>query len=250
MTPYRSRIFEHAFPITPYRSRFSITPFTAMDFEPLVRSRFSARKFLDRPVPEETLRSILELAQQTPSWCNCQPWQLVITRAAATERFRNAMHEQARSGTAPNPDFPFPMAYEGVYRQRRKVCGVQLYQSLGIGKEDRMAAAEQSLENFRLFGAPHVAIVTTEEKLGVYGAIDCGLYVANFMLAARDFGVDTIAQAALASYPDLVRQFFGLPSNRKLVCGISFGYADLADRIHDYRTERTAVEDAVMLVDR
>ena len=160
------------------------------------------------------------------------------------------MYAHARSGAAPNPDFPFPAAYEGVYRERRKVCGVQLYQALGIGKDDRVAAAEQSLENFRLFGAPHVAIVTTEEKLGVYGAIDCGLYVANFMLAARDFGVDTIAQAALASYPDLVRRFFGLPSNRKLVCGISFGYADLDDRIHDYRTERSAVEDVVMLLDR
>jgi nitroreductase len=79
------------------------------------------------------------------------------------------------------------------------------------------------LQNFRFFEAPHVALITTEEELGVYGALDCGLYVANFMLAARNFGVDSIAQAALASYPDLIRSRFGLSSNRKLVCGISFG---------------------------
>lgn len=221
-----------------------------MELETAIRSRFSARKFKRAPVPEDTLRRILELAQCTPSWCNCQPWQVVVTRGQATDRFRDAMHAHAKSGARPQPDFPYPVAYEGVYRDRRKVCGVQLYQSLGIGKDDRAAAAEQSLENFRLFDAPHVAIITTEEKLGVYGALDCGLYVQTFMLAARDCGVDTIAQAALASYPGLIREFFGLPPERKVVCGISFGYADPSDRIHSYRTERASVSQAVRYFDR
>jgi nitroreductase len=220
-----------------------------MDFETVVRTRYSARKFLDRAVPEQTLQRILELAQHTASWCNCQPWQLVITRGEATERFRQAAYAHARSGARANPDFAFPAAYEGTYRERRKVCGVQLYQALGIGKDDRESAAQQALENFRLFGAPHVAIVTTEEKLGVYGAIDCGLYVGNFLLAARNEGVDTIAQAALASYPDLVREFFSLPPSRKIVCGISFGFADPQDRIHSYRTDRATVAEAVHFID-
>jgi nitroreductase len=219
-----------------------------MELETALRSRFSARKFKPDPVPEATLQRILELAQCTPSWCNCQPWQLVITRGAATERFRNAMYARARSGAHPNPDFAYPLAYEGTYRDRRKVCGVQLYQSLGIGKDDRAAAAQQALENFRLFGAPHVAIVTTAEKLGVYGLLDCGLYVQSFMLAARDSGVDTIAQAALASYPDLIRELLGLDADRKIVCGISFGYADPGDRIHGYRTERAGASEAVTLL--
>jgi nitroreductase len=221
-----------------------------MELETAIRSRFSARKFKAEPVPDDKLERILELAQCTPSWCNCQPWQVVITRGAATNRFREAVYAHARSGAKPNPDFPYPAAYEDVYRDRRKVCGVQLYQSLGIGKDDRAAASEQALENFRLFGAPHVAIVTTEEKLGVYGALDCGLYVQTFMLAARGCGVDTIAQAALASYPDLVREFLGLAPHRKLVCGISFGYADPGDRIHAYRTERASISEAVRFFDR
>jgi nitroreductase len=220
-----------------------------MEFEAVVRARFSARKFRPDPVPEGTLRRILELAQCTPSWCNCQPWQLIITRGPATDRFREAIYAHARSGARPNPDFPFPAAYEGIYRERRRVCGVQLYQALGIGKEDRPGAAAQGLENFRLFDAPHVAIVTTPQKLGAYGAIDCGLYVANFLLAARSVGVDTIAQAALASFPDLVREHFGLGAERLVVCGISFGYADAAHPIHSYRTERAPVSEAVQFVD-
>jgi nitroreductase len=69
------------------------------------------------------------------------------------------------------------------------------------------------------------------------------------MLAARSLGVDTIAQAALATYPDFVREYFGLPKNRKLVCGISFGYADDKHPINQYRTERAPVADAVRFVD-
>lgn len=220
-----------------------------MEFEDAVRNRYCTRKFLPRDVPEATLRRILAISQQTPSWCNTQPWQLLITRGAGTERFREAMHAHARSGAPPNPDFDFPQAYLDQYRERRKVCGVQLYQAMGIGREDKTAAAEQGMQNYRLFDAPHAAIVTTPAALGVYGAIDCGLYVATFLLAARDAGVDTIPQAALATWPDFIRGHFGLPAERRVVCGISFGYADVAHPINGYRTQREPMEEVVRFVD-
>ena len=220
-----------------------------MEFERVVRERYSCRQYQKTPVARESIRRILELAQQTPSWCNCQPWQVLLVTGEALERFRLALHAHAAQGLPARPDFPFPMRYEGLYRERRKLCGVQLYQALGIGREDKSAAAQQSLENFRFFGAPHVALITTEQDLGVYGAVDCGLYVANFMLAAHNFGVASIAQAALASYPDFIRGHFGLPVHRKLVCGISFGYAEPVHPINSYRTVRATEQEATIWVD-
>jgi nitroreductase len=211
-----------------------------MDFEQVVKQRYSCRRYSPEPVGRETIRRILEMAQQTPSWCNCQPWHVLVISGEAIERFRTQLHAHAAQGSVTKPDFPFPFRYEGIYRERRKVCGVQLYQALGIGREDKASAAHQSLENFRFFGAPHVALITTEEDLGVYGAVDCGLYVANFMLAAQNIGVASIAQAALASYPDFIRGHFGLPPTRKFVCGISFGHADPAHPINTYRTARAS----------
>ena len=213
--------------------------------EKALRERFSCRRFLPKAVPRETIESILRLAQLTPSWCNTQPWQIILLSGDATERLREKLYAHAKSGARGNPDFAFPPQYEGVYRDRRKVCGVQLYQSLGIGKEDRTAAAEQALENFRFFEAPHVMLITTPESLGTYGAIDCGLYISAFMLAAREHGVDAIAQAALASYPDFLREYFQLPAERKFICGIAFGYADNEHPINSYRTERAQLEDVV-----
>ena len=220
-----------------------------MEFEEVVRSRYSCRKYLPQPVPRPTIEKILDLAQKTPSWCNCQPWQVLLVSGEAIEKFRKALHAHAIQASAIKPYFAFPLRYEGVYRERRKVCGVQLYQALGIGRENKASAAQQSLENFRFFGAPHVALITTEDQLGVYGAVDCGLYVSNFMLAAQNLGVASIAQAALASYPDFIRNYFGLLPNRKFVCGISFGYADAVQPINGYRTERSPIGEAVTFVE-
>ena len=73
------------------------------------------------------------------------------------------------------------------------------------------------MRNYRLFDAPHVAIVHSEAALGPYGAMDTGGFIAAFMLAARSLGVDTIAQAAIAAYSPMVRAHFGLPDTRTVL---------------------------------
>jgi nitroreductase len=71
------------------------------------------------------------------------------------------------------------------------------------------------------------------------------LYVSSFILVAREHGVDTIAQAALASYPDWLRDYLQLPAQRKFVCGLSFGYADQDDPVNGYRTGRADISEVV-----
>jgi hypothetical protein len=44
-----------------------------------------------------------------------------------------------------------------------------------------------------------VAIIHTDEPLG-YGAIDCGAYVSNFMLAAQALGLGTIPRRVGAAF--------------------------------------------------
>lgn len=220
---------------------------TAPVLEQLLSQRFSCRGFLPDPVPQGTLEQIVSLAQRTASWCNTQPWQVHITRGEATERFRQMLQAAYLTGDVEGgaQDFPWPTAYEGVYQQRRRESGLALYNSVGIVKGDREASARQARENFRLFGAPHLVMITTDEALGVYGAIDCGGYVANLMLAATSLGVNCIAQAALAKRPALVRTFFGLPPSRRVVCGISLGYADPDHPANGFRTTRADIAAAV-----
>lgn len=210
--------------------------------------RFSCRGYLPDEVPPATIEAILSLAQRTASWCNSQPWQVIVTRPAATERLRQAM-QAAR----PLPDEQWeiapPSEYRGVYRDRRRTCGWQLYESVGVKPGDREASARQAAENFRFFGAPHVAMLTTEQPLGTYGAVDCGAFVGNFMLAAASLGVASIAQAALASMAHVLREQLPIAEGRLVVCGISFGYADTSHPANAFRTARARPEEVVTYVD-
>src|SRR3546814_7747603 len=92
-------------------------------------------------------------------------------------RFRDALAQPAPAV----PDLPFPEDYPDEYRMRRRECGLQLYDAVGVAHGDRAASGAQAARNFVLFDAPHVAIVTSRRELGVYGAVDCGAYVGTFL---------------------------------------------------------------------
>ncbi|MFI7669117.1 nitroreductase [Nocardia sp. NPDC049526] len=209
--------------------------FTALSH--ILDNRWTCRQFKSDQVPRDTVEALLRLAQRTPSWCNTQPWQVVLTEGAGTDRFREELLEHVTIAE-PEPDFAFPAQYAGAYRDRRRACGLQLYDSVGIVKGDQAGTMRQAMRNFELFDAPHVAIVTTEADLGVYGAIDCGLYIGTFLLAAQSLGLGAAPQAALASYSPFLHTYFDLPDHRRVVAAISFGYPDSDHPVNTFRTAR------------
>ncbi|MDB5657167.1 MAG: nitroreductase [Tardiphaga sp.] len=217
--------------------------------ETLLSARYSCRAYKPAQVPRETIERILKAAQKTASWCNSQPWQVTITSGEATQKFRDVLYPVAASGAASTGDFPFPREYRGVYLDRRRESGFQLYNTLGIVRGDKAAYAKQAMENFNFFGAPHVAVITTDEALGVYGAVDCGGYVTSFMLAAQALGLATVPQAALAFHSAVVRKHFGMADDRRVVCGISFGFADSDNKVNGYRTNRAALPEVATFVE-
>lgn len=213
-------------------------------FETLLRARHSCRGFLADQIGDSKIRAIVAAAQRVPSWCNAQPWQMIITRGQGTEDFRAAMAAAVQTAGY-NSDIAFPAAYTGVYKDRRSVCGWQLYDAVGVQKGDRAASTEQMAENYRFFGAPHVAVITAPKDLGAYGVLDCGAFVTGFMLAAEAAGVASIAQAAIAGYSDQVRAHFAIETDRDVVCAISFGLRDKAHPANGFRTDRAMVEQVI-----
>ncbi len=217
---------------------------TLDELDALMKARFSCRAYRPDPVPRQTIEAIVDTARRAPSWCNAQPWQLTITSGAETAAFRTALRQQAMSG-AHDPDLTFPASYPGVYGDRRRTCGWQLYDAVGVKKGDREASARQAMRNFDLFDAPHCAIVSSPAELGAYGALDCGGFVTAFCLAAEAAGVATIPQAAVASFAPFLHSYFGIPEDRLILCAISFGHADMSDPANSFRTDRAPVGDIV-----
>ncbi|HEX6389741.1 MAG TPA: nitroreductase family protein, partial [Solirubrobacteraceae bacterium] len=166
------------------------------------------------------------------------------TEGQGTRRLSEAATAFA-AANPPTPDVPFPDRYTGVFLERRRECAWQLYECVGVEKGDRAASAVEAMRNYTFFGAPHVAIITTEQDLGTYGAVDCGVYVGCFLLAAQSLGLATIPQAALGAVAPAIRELYELPPERQVLMGISFGYPDTAHPANGFRTRRADLSDVV-----
>ncbi len=215
----------------------------------LLSQRWSCRGFLDDAVPVDEITSVVDAARRTPSWCNTQPWKVHILSGDAMTRFREGLVRHVSAGPKEQPDLAFPPGYDGVHADRRRASGWQLYAALGIEKGDRVASGREMLRNFDCFGAPHVAVLTTPASLGTYGAVDCGLFVQSFLLAAQARGIATVPQAALASQAPFIRDFLRLDEGELVLLGISFGYPDPDHPTNSYRTDRAPVGEIATFVD-
>ena len=212
----------------------------------LLNSRYSCRAYKKQEVSEKDIREIISTASRVPTWCNAQPWEVVVTRGEATEKLSQLLIESTKTQQI-NPDFNWPTQYVGQYAQRRRQCGYQLYESIGIQKEDKKRRKEQMMLNYKFFGAPHVAIITSESDLGPYGSMDCGGFIAAFTIVAQAKGIATIAQASITGYAQTIRKYFQIPKNRLIQTAISFGYSDDLHPINHFRTEREKSEKVVKI---
>lgn len=219
-----------------------------MDLDQAIGSRRSVRGYSERPVPRETLERIFATAQRAPSWCNIQPWRVWVTSGDATRRLTDAIASAAERGEI-GPDFPFPPEYPEPYGVHRRECGVALYRAMGVERHDMEGRHRAWMRNFRAFGAPHVAIVGIDRRLGIYAAIDVGCWLQSVLLAATAEGVATCSQASLATAPAALRRVLPIPEEVGVLFGIALGYEDPGAPANACRTTRSPLADNVTFVD-
>ena len=211
-----------------------------------LRSRRSVRGFLDKPVPEETLKAIFELAQLAPSNCNIQPWKVFVASGEVRDELRRRMVEKVTAGVPMEPDFePNAGKFSGVYRQRQVDCAVELYNNMGIARDDKPGRLRAQLRNFELFDAPHVVFIGMERTFGPTVALDVGMYIQSLMLAMTAHGLGSCAQGSMRYYPNDVREVFGEPDSTAILVGISFGYEDESVAANRTRVGRAPLGDSV-----
>lgn len=209
-----------------------------------MEGRISTRAFLDRPVADETVRKILDVARWSPSGVNTQPWKVAVVRGEALARLSEALLARAMEGKEPTPDYVYyPGKWVTPYKERRFQCGMDLYKALGIGRGDKDKRLEASLNNYRFFGAPLSLFFFMDKALGQGSWLDMGMFIQSVMLAAREFGLGSCPQASTADYPDLVRGATGVSDDHLLLCGLALGYPDEDHPVNRYRTRRESVED-------
>lgn len=210
-----------------------------MQFSETIVKRKSTRAFLDKPVELEKIQTILDLARHAPSGVNTQPWQVAVVQGEAKNHLCGQLEQAFRSGSKANMDYQYyPKEWHEPFKSRRKACGLKMYSTLKITRDDKQRQQDQWAANYRAFDAPVVMFFFLDEYADQGSYLDYGMFLQSVMLAAVDQGLATCPQAALAEYPEIVKTALEQDNNSVLLCGIALGYEDKDALVNSYRTER------------
>jgi nitroreductase len=203
-------------------------------------SRMSCRAFLPDPVPEATLRQILEAAGRAPSGGNLQPWYVdVLTGAPLAALLARVQPLIAQYPMGYTPEYPvYPSPLGEPYRTRRFQNGEDLYATIGVKRADLRARLRQFARNFVAFDAPVVLFICIDRGMGSAQWSDVGMYMQSVMLLAREYGLHTCAQESWSGWYREVAEAIQLPAERMLFSGIALGYRDESAPVNRLRTSR------------
>jgi nitroreductase len=208
-------------------------------------TRRSIRGFKSTPVPEEVLKQLLEAASHSPSYTNTQPWEVAVVTGAKRDQLSKILYGLTSSGVASSSDIPAPTQWPTELANRSSEHSARRFRVLEIERDDAKGRNELRLLNYQLFGAPCVLFLFMDRTLSEWSTFDMGLFAQTLTLAAHDLGLGTCLQASLTHYPDAVRDFLGLPQNKKLMLGISLGYPDPTAKLNSYQSSRKSLDEFV-----
>ncbi|MBI5026814.1 MAG: nitroreductase family protein [Nitrospirae bacterium] len=161
-----------------------------MELFEAIKTRRSIRRFLDRPVEDEKLKTILEAVRMSPSWANMQCWRFIVVKDKA---MREKISELSYVAS-----FFAPIGYKA--------------------NPSKKGLAE----------APVVIVACADpSQSGVlwnqhYYMTDVGVAAQNLMLAARALGLGTVFVGVFDE--EKLRNLLNIPSNIRIVGLFPIGY--------------------------
>lgn len=224
-----------------------------MDLEQAIKGRRSIRAYKPDPVPKNILMHIMEVAIQSPSSANMQPWSFEIVGGSVLDEFIKASAERTLSGAGPAHEVPlYPYSYTAepkrvpdIYRKRRSEVVGLLYDALGIARGEDEKRFFWYLNVDHVFGAPNLIIICVERGLAPWAIMDIGSVMHAIMLLAHSYGLGTCAMGRAVQYPDILRKLLNIPENRLIVVGIAMGYPDPASPVNKVKSGREPLDSLV-----
>ena len=199
-----------------------------MEFSELIKARKSVRGYQQKPVPREVIEEILSVAKWSPSSMNTQPWHVHVITGEPLERIRRGNTENMVKGVPPKRDFPMKEAYEGIHRKRQVDIAIQLFDAMGIARDDKERRTDWVMRGFRQFDAP-VSLVLTYDKYLEPAAIsqfDLGALSHAIVLAAWERGLGSVINGQGIMQSAVVREHAGIPDDQNIMICIAMGYPD------------------------
>ena len=214
----------------------------------VMRRRISTRAFLDTPVSETEIRELLDTARWAASGGNLQPWKVHVIAGDVRQRVIDAV--RARLEAAPFEDEnefgAYPNKLWEPYRTRRFQLGEQMYDTIGIPREDKAGRLNHLLSNFEFFDAPVGIFFSLDKEMNPNQWGHLGMFIMAFMLAAEEKGLATCAQEAWMTRHKTIATTLGLAEDQRIWCGLALGHADPEAPVNSLRSERAPVDEFAM----
>ena len=214
-----------------------------------ITSRRSIRQFKPEPVPKEVLLEIINVAKWSPSYKNSQPWESVILSGGKKEALTKMLIQLLEQGAEICPDLPEPKSWPAPEAGRIDRLMRRRAEASGKNLNDPEALKEAKKLNFGFYGAPHAIYLFQDASLTPWSLFDLGLFAQSLMLAANAKGLGTVPQAFATDYARDIKKFLSIPETKRLVIGMSIGYADMDSPRNALRSDRAETDEFVRWIE-
>jgi len=216
------------------------------DLETIVFERRSIRGYRNQPVPRAVLEEIITIAQRAPSSMNTQPWHFHVLTGAPLERIRAGNTAKMMAGSAIDRDITLNHGYEGAHRDRQVEIAVQLFEAMGIARDDKARRQDWVMRGFRQFDAPVSVVITVDRELAndTIAHFDCGAVTYGLVLAAWSKGLGTVINGQGIMQSSVVRENADIPADQVIMTCVAMGYPDedfVANHVQSRRADTGAV---------
>ena len=222
-----------------------------MELMEAIKQRKSIRAFKNRKVPRDIIMEILNMACRAPSAMNTQPWEFIVLSGEKLNLLRAAIVNKLQQGFPVSPDhLVVGWPNDSVYKKRQIDLAKLLFNAMNILREDVEKRNWWLERGFRFFDAPTAIVIATDRILGESAPLlDLGAVMQNICLAALHFGLGTCIEDQGVLYPEVFREYTGIPSTKRLVIAIAIGYPDEDFPANQIRSEREPAENMTTWVE-
>jgi nitroreductase len=212
-----------------------------MDYEEIAQERRSIRGYKTDPIPREILEEIIHIAKHAPSSMNTQPWHFHVLTGEPLERIRKGNTEKMMAGSSVDREIKLNHGYEGPHRERQIEIAVQLFEAMGIARDDKERRMDWVMRGFRQFDAPVSIVITVDKALAddTIAHFDCGAATYGLVLAAWSKGIGSVINGQGIMQSSVVRENANIPEDQVIMTCVAMGYPDETFVANDVKSRRS-----------
>jgi nitroreductase len=200
-----------------------------MELRDALRTTGSVRRFLERPVDDEVLYSVLDDARFAPSGGNRQSWRVIVVRDSGrrhdiAEAYLDAWHDYVAHTLAGVIPFS-PLASD----QERLAAESQRTAAMALSDPDGFAETLEAVPVMLIVTADLGALAATDRDLGHYplaGGASIYPFVWSILLAAHDRGLGGVMTTVGTRNEPRLREVLELPATTIVAAIVALGYPE------------------------